>query len=182
MKMHAVPAMSPKEQAVLDQSLDLHAVGNEQELGEGAGLSDLDHPREARRCGVGEDVEKVRNFAAGPDGDGPAEVLKPDLRPVLPERPREQFQMPEHFQPLAEIQLQVLLYCRAQKASSPASAAAMSHRAPYRASRGEEEKIDVWVHLANYAEVDIEVEVQSPQRDVGSQAAILPLVSERVRG
>ena len=89
--------------------------------------------------------------------------------------------MAEYFEPFVEIKLEILLQRRAQEASSPATPASVRHWSADRASRREEEKVDVRIHLADDAEVDVEMEVQALERDVGFKRTVFPLMPEAVR-
>ena len=86
--------------------------------------------------------------------------------------------MTQDFEPLVEVKFEILLGCRTKKPSAPATATTMCYGAADRAAGGEEEEIDMWVDLADNAEIDVEVSVQSLKRDVGSQTSILPFMAE----
>ena len=86
--------------------------------------------------------------------------------------------MTQDFEPLVKVKLEILFGCRAKKSSAPATATPMRYGTTDGAAGGEEEEIDVWVDLADDAEIDVEVGVKSLQRDVGSQTPILPFMAE----
>lgn len=76
--------------------------------------------------------------------------------------------MPEDFEPFVQVQLEVLL-CRApDESAAPPAAASMCYGLADGTPRGEEEEVDVWVYLGDDAEVDVEVEVECFERDVGA--------------
>lgn len=58
----------------------------------------------------------------------------------------------------------------------------MTHWSTWRAPRGEKEKVDMRVDLRHNGVVDVEMDVQGLERYVGPQAAVLPLIAERVGG
>lgn len=56
--------------------------------------------------------------------------------------------MSEHFEPFAQVELDVLFRGGAQKATSPAATLAMGYRPANTAARAEKEETDVGVHLS----------------------------------
>lgn len=168
--------------ALFDQTLDLHAIGDEQQLGEGALLTGLQHARQPVGRRVAEDVPEVAGLAFRPDGDRAAEALQPDLGPVLAERARQEFEVAEHLEPFVQVEFEVLLGGGAEEAAAPAAAAAVRDGAADGAARGEEEEVDVRVDLADDTEVDVEVGIQRLEGDIRSQAPVFPFVAEGVRG
>ena len=136
LQMHAGRSLvaTSDQQPLLHQPLDLHPVRDEQQLREGRALPGLQHPREAFRGRVGQDVVKITELALRPNGHGAAELLQPDLRPVLAQRPWQQLEVAQDFQPFVEIEFEVLLGRGTEEAASPATAFPMgdgtAHGAP----------------------------------------------------
>lgn len=117
-----------------------------------------------------------------PDGDRAAELLKPYFGPVLPQRSGEEFEVSEDFKPFVQVEFEILFGCGAEEAAAPAATSSVSYRLTDGAARGEEEEVDVWIHLAYYAEVDVKMQVECLERNVRSETAILPLVAKGVGG
>lgn len=90
--------------------------------------------------------------------------------------------MSKDAKPFVQIQFDVLLYSRSQKSTSPAATFAMCHGPAYRSSRTEKEQVDMWIDLRDDGEVDIEVEIERFDRDIGSKATVFPFVTEGIRG
>ncbi len=86
--------------------------------------------------------------------------------------------MSEDLQPLVEIEFEVLLCGAPNESTTPATAATMSYWLADRTTRCKEEEIDVGIYLGDNAKVDVEVEVESFEGDVGAETAIFPFVAE----
>ncbi|KAI6890046.1 hypothetical protein KC325_g207 [Hortaea werneckii] len=112
------------------------------------------HSRQSLHARVTEDVPVIAYHAFWPD--------------LLPGRSRQQLQVPKDFQPFVEIKLDVLLNRTAQESASPSAASAMRYGSTNGPARGEKEEINMGVDLRDNGEIDIEVQVQTLQRDIGS--------------
>ena len=88
--------------------------------------------------------------------------------------------MTEDFEPLVKVKLEVLLGRGAKKPAAPATASTMRYGTSDGTAGGEEEEVDMWVDLADDAEIDVEVSVESLEWDVRSQAPIFPFMAERI--
>ena len=88
--------------------------------------------------------------------------------------------MAQHAKPLVHVKFDVLLDCRAKEPATPSSTFAVGDWAADRPARAEEEQVDMRVDLRNDGEVDIKVQIQSLDRDIRSQTAVFPLVSEGI--
>lgn len=67
--------------------------------------------------------------------------------------------MTEDLDEFLEIQLDVSFQCTSKVAPSPATASTMGHGSANAASGREEEEVNVRIHLADNAEVDVEMQV-----------------------
>lgn len=178
----APPLLSPKQQPLLNQPLDLHAILYKQQLRERRLHARPDHARQPLRAGIREQVPEIAELALGPDGDGAGELLQPDGAPVLAEGPREELEVLEHLQPFVQVELEVCFGGGAEVAAAPAAAFAVRDGAADGAAGGEEEEVDVRVDLGDDAELGVELRVEGFERDVGAQGAVFPFVAEAVRG
>ena len=169
-----------RTEAVGDGALDEHAVLHELELGPRALHAGPEDAGEARGRRVAEDVAEVGGAGVGPDGDGAVEALEPDVAPVLLGVAGEELEVAEDLEPLGEVELEELLGGAAEEAAAPAAAAAVRHGAADGAARGEEEEVDVRVHLADDGVGDVEVGVEGFEGDVGAERAVFPFVAEAV--
>ena len=88
--------------------------------------------------------------------------------------------MSQYFQPLVEIELEILLGRGANEATTPATPLQVRYWTADRAPRAEEEDIDIRIDLADDREAHIEVQVECLERYVGPQAAVLPLVTKQI--
>lgn len=88
--------------------------------------------------------------------------------------------MPHDLEPFVQIELEVLLGGGTEEAAAPAATATVGDGLADGAPGGEEEEVDVWVYLGDDAEVDVEVEVECAEGDVGAEGAIFPFVAEGV--
>lgn len=86
-------------QAPHDGGFEFESVFDEEEFWERALLPEVQHAGESGRGRVGEDVEEVGRDAFRPDGHGAAELLQPDLAPVLAHWPREEFEVAQNAEP-----------------------------------------------------------------------------------
>lgn len=71
---------------------------------------------------------KVGGDALGPDRNGAAEFLQPDLTPVLAQRSGQELEMAEDSKPLIHIEFDILLDRGPQKPSAPPAAFTMGDR------------------------------------------------------
>lgn len=90
---------------------------------------------------------KVGRNALGPDCNGAAEFLQPDLTPVLAQRSRQELEMAEDSKPFIHIQFDILFDRGPQKPSAPPTAFTMGNRPADGSSGIEEEEVDMRVHL-----------------------------------
>jgi len=86
--------------------------------------------------------------------------------------------MSKYLEPLVEIELEILLGRRPNETPSPTAPTPVGHWATDRATRTEEEYVDVRIDLADDGEAHIEVQVERLEGYVGSQTTILPLVAK----
>lgn len=171
----------PHHNPLLDQPLDLHPISDKQQLRKRALLPGLQHPRQALRRRIAQNIPKIPHLTLGPNRHRPTKPLQPNLRPILAQRSWQQLQMPQHLEPLVEVELEVLLSGGAEEAAAPAAPAAVRDGAADGAAAGEEEEVDVRVDLADDAEVDVEVRVERLERDIGAETPVFPLMPERIR-
>lgn len=134
-------------QAFHDCGFDLESIFDEEEFWECRVLAEMEHARETGRGWVGKNVEEVGWDAFRPDGYGAAELLEPDLAPVLAHWAGQELELSQDSEPFVEVEFDVLFDGGAEEAAAPASAFAVGDWAADRAPGAEEEEVDVGVHL-----------------------------------
>jgi hypothetical protein len=90
---------------------------------------------------------EVGGDALGPDRDGAAEFLQPDLTPVLAQWSRQELEMAEDSKPFIHVEFDILFNCGPQKPSAPPAAFTMRDRSADGSSGIEEEEVDMRIDL-----------------------------------
>ena len=119
---------------LLDEPLDFESIGDKLELGKCALLAFMDHACQSMRIRVRQDVVKVGCGGLWPNRDRSAELLQPQLTPILSQGTRQKLCMSDELEPLVHVKFEIMLESRQQIATAPSSALSMSNGVANRSS------------------------------------------------